>query len=231
LQPKTAKGVLIGMNKKMKLQGYYIEEEIVNAILHGLGTLAAITGLVFMCLKSIGFMGGERSGGIVIVSVVIFSATMTGMYLMSTLYHSIQPEKAKKFFQKMDHAMIFVFIAGTYTPYCLIVLGGGWGWSIFCLEWFMAVVGITLTLMDLKILKKIEVAVYIAMGWVIVIGSVPLIRSIPVQSLIFLMVGGIFYTFGTIWYRRKGVKYAHAVWHTFVILGTVFHWFSVWYLI
>ena len=201
------------------LPSYTIREEIINSILHGFGTLAAIFGLIMLCLKT---------AGIDIVSVVIFSATMICMFLASTLYHAIPHIDAKRILQKFDHYAIYIFIAGTYTPFCLIALRGGWGWSIFGIEWFLALSGIILHAINSKTLKKFETVVYILMGWVIVIGSVPLFRTVPVQSIILLLIGGLFYTLGTIWYRKKNMKHSHAIWHTFVIFGALFHWYSIW---
>ena len=199
---------------------YTIKEEIINSILHGFGTLGAVFGLIMLILKT--------SGAKNIVSVVIFTATMVGMFLISTLYHAIQHTDAKRILRKFDHSAIFIFIAGTYTPFCLSALRGGWGWSIFTVEWFLALTGIILHAMNNKMFKKIETAVYILMGWVIVIGCVPLFRAVPIQSIIPLVIGGLFYTLGTIWYRRKNMKHSHAVWHIFVILGALFHWYSIW---
>lgn len=213
------------------LPSYTISEEIANSILHGLGTLAAIAGLVLLSLKTSGFLGNKRAGNLDIIAVFLFDITMIGMFLISTLYHAIQHQGAKRILRKLDHSVIFIFIAGTYSPFCLIGLQGVWGWSLFAFEWFMALLGITLNILDFKALKKIEVAAYIMMGWAIVVGFIPLLRSVPVQSIILLIIGGTAYTLGIIWYRMKNVRHTHFVWHIFVITGTVCHWFSIWYLI
>jgi len=152
------------------------------------------------------------------------------MFLMSTLYHAIQHEGAKRVFRKLDHCAIFIFIAGTYTPFCLIGLRGAWGWSIFAFEWAMAILGIVFHSVGLKSFKKFEVAAYILMGWAIIAGFIPLIRSIPVISIIFLFAGGAAYTLGVIWYRMKNLVMGHITWHVFVIIGTVCHWFSIWFM-
>jgi hemolysin III len=210
---------------------YTIGEEIANSILHGVGTLGAIAGLVLLSLKAAGFLGGERGGALDITAVVLFAAAMIGMFLVSTLYHAIQHQGAKRILRVLDHSAIFLFIAGTYTPFCLIALKGAWGWSLFAVEWSLAVLGITLNILDCKALKKIEVAAYIIMGWAIITGSVPLFRSIPVRSFILLIAGGVAYSLGTIWYRMKSVRLTHVVWHAFVLIGTVCHWFSIWLLV
>ena len=209
---------------------YTIGEEIANSILHGIGTLLAIAGLVLLSLKTRGLLGVQRAGGLDIIAALVFTAAMIGMFLVSTLYHAIQHKGVKQILRRLDHSVIFIFIAATYTPFCLSGLRGGWGWTLFAVEWFLALLGITLNILDSKTLKKIEVAAYIMMGWAIIIGFVPLIRSVPVKSIILLLAGGAAYTAGTIWYRKKNVKLTHVIWHIFVLAGTVCHWFSIWYL-
>jgi len=209
---------------------YTIGEEIANSVLHGIGALAAITGLVFLNLKNTGFLGGHRSANMDIAAAVLFTATMIGMFLISTLYHAIQLQNVKSIFRKLDHSVIFIFIAGTYTPICLSGLRGAWGWSLFAVEWALALTGIILNILDSKTIKKIEVTVYIMMGWAIIIGFVPLINRIPLISTILILAGGAAYTLGAVFYRKKNIRHTHVIWHTFVIIGAVCHWFSVWYL-
>jgi hemolysin III len=210
---------------------YTIGEEITNAILHGIGALAAIAGLVLLSMKTTGFLGGQRTDNMDIVAVVIYAASMFAMFLTSTLYHSIQHQGAKIVLRKLDHSLIFIFIAGTYTPFCLIALRGIWGWSIFAFEWVLAALGIILHSVGSKSFKKIEIATYILMGWAIIVGFIPLVRAIPLVSVIFLLAGGVAYTLGVLWYRKKDVKFTHVVWHIFVLAGTVCHWFAVWYML
>jgi len=209
---------------------YTIGEEIANSVLHGIGALAAITGLVFLNLKNTGFLDGNRAANIDIVATVLFTATMIGMFLISTLYHAIQHQSVKSLFRKLDHSVIFIFIAGTYTPICLSGLRGAWGWSLFAVEWALALTGIILNIMDSKTIKKIEITVYIMMGWAIIIGLVPLINRVPIISIILLLAGGAAYTLGAVFYKKKSIKHTHVIWHTFVIIGAVCHWFSIWYL-
>ncbi|MCL2138983.1 MAG: hemolysin III family protein [Treponema sp.] len=210
---------------------YSTGEEIANTVLHGIGTLGAIAGLVLLNLKTTGIFGGQKTSTLDNIAAILFSATMIGMFLISTLYHAVQHKSVKPILRKLDHSVIFIFIAGTYTPFCLIGLGGLWGWGIFLLEWIMALLGIILNILDSKALKKIEMAAFILMGWAIVVGSVPLFRSISSHSIILLFAGGIAYTAGTFWYRKKTLKYNHAIWHGLVLAGTVCHWFSIWYII
>jgi hemolysin III len=209
---------------------YTVGEEIANSIIHGVGALGAIAGLVLLNLKTRGLLGGPRGNSIDITAVILFTAAMIAMFSASTLYHAIQHQGAKNVFRILDHSMIYIFIAGTYTPFCLSALKGGWGWSLFAVEWSLAALGIVLYASGNKAIKKIEVAVYIMMGWAIVIGFVPLVRSVPMLSVILLVAGGVIYTMGTLWYRKKHIRGSHIVWHSFVLLGTVFHWFSIWFL-
>ncbi|MDR0503373.1 MAG: hemolysin III family protein [Treponema sp.] len=216
--------------KAVAIPLYSIGEEISHSIIHGLGVLGAIAGLVLLNLKTTGILSGNRETHTDIAAALLFTVTMTGMFLVSTFYHAIQHKGAKSILRKMDHSMIFIFIAGTYTPFCLSGLQGAWGWSIFAIEWALAVTGITLNIINYKSLRKIEIAAYIMMGWVIIIGIVPLLKSVPIDTVVLLIVGGITYTAGVFWYRKKNLKYTHAVWHMFVVLGAVFHWFAVWNL-
>jgi hemolysin III len=209
---------------------YTIGDEIANSILHGIGALAAIAGLVLLNLKNSGVLGGHKAADMDIVSAILFAATMIGMFLISTLYHAIQLQSVKHIFRKLDHSVIFIFIAGTYTPICLSGLRGAWGWSLFAVEWALAFTGIILNVLNSKTLKKIEITVYIMMGWAIIIGFVPLIHRVPAISVIMLLAGGAAYTLGAAIYRKKSIKHTHVIWHTFVIIGAVCHWFSIWYL-
>jgi len=218
-------------NTASTLPLYTISEEIANSVLHGVGALAATAGLVLLTVKTLGFLGGKRTGNLDLIAVLLFTATMIAMFLISTLYHAIQHQVAKKVLRRLDHSVIFIFIAGTYSPFCLSALKGTWGWTLFAIEWSLAITGIILNIIGWKILKKIEVAVYIIMGWAIIAGSVPLVRAVPVQSVILLISGGIAYTIGAVLYRMKNIKFNHAIWHVFVLIGTVCHWFSIWYII
>jgi hemolysin III len=152
------------------------------------------------------------------------------MFLASTLYHAIQAEGAKRVFRIIDHSAIYLLIAGTYTPFSLIGLRGALGWVYFGLEWSLAAAGISLYAANVKFIKKIELAVYILMGWAVVAGAVRLYQSIPLSSIIFLAAGGISYTLGTIWYSKPARRGAHVVWHVFVLAGAVLHWWAVWFL-
>jgi hemolysin III len=155
---------------------------------------------------------------------------MMTMFLASTLYHAIQAEGAKRVFRVNDHSVIYFLIAGTYTPFSLLGFRGVLGWVYFGIEWGLAAAGISLYAANVKFIKKIELAVYILMGWAVLAGAFRLYQSIPRKSMIFLVIGGIAYTLGTIWYSKPNRRGAHVVWHVFVLAGAVLHWWAVWFL-
>jgi hemolysin III len=148
---------------------------------------------------------------------------------MSTLYHSITNKRAKAFFRIMDHNTIFFLIAGTYTPITLALLRGTLGWVLFGVVWGAAVIGIILNSIDLEKFRKPSVVCYVAMGWVVIFAIQPLMAAVPTLTLVFLLLGGVFYTLGIVFYAIKKVKYFHSVWHIFVVMGSAFHYFSILY--
>jgi hemolysin III len=160
----------------------------------------------------------------------VFTAAMMTMFLASTLYHAIQHEGAKRVFRVLDHSAIYLFIAGTYTPFCLLGLKGALGWAFLGFEWAMAIAGIALYAANCKFVKKAELAIYILMGWAIVAGWIPLSKVLPRPSLILLAAGGAVYTLGTLWYSKPHRRGAHVTWHVFVLGGAACHWASVWFL-
>jgi hemolysin III len=206
-------------------------EEIANAILHGLGAALAVAGLTLLVLRARGGLGGKGGGTLELVSLTVFAASMIFMFLTSTLYHAIQHKGAKRVFRILDHSAIYLLIAGTYTPFSLLCLRGPLGWTYFGLEWALALAGISLYATGLKFMKKIELAVYILMGWAVVAGGYKLYHTIPRLSFAFLIAGGAAYTLGTFWYSRHRLRNAHVIWHFFVLAGAAFHWFSAWQLV
>jgi hemolysin III len=206
-------------------------EEIANSILHGLGAILAVAGLTLLVLRAGGNLGGRGGDGLALVSLTIFSVSMILMFLASTLYHAIQHEGAKRVFRILDHSAIYLLIAGTYTPFSLLCLRGALGWTYFGIEWALAAAGISFYAAGLKFMKKIELVVYILMGWAIVIGGYKLYHSIPRLGFVFLVAGGAAYTLGIFWYSRRKLRNAHVIWHFFVLAGAAFHWFSAWQLV
>ncbi len=220
---KEIGGVFMGNQiNKNTAKRYTLGEEIFNAVSHGTGGLLAIAGTVVMIVCA-----AIYSNAWGVVSSAIYGASMIILYTMSTLYHAITNEKAKKFFRIMDHNTIFLLIAGTYTPITLVPLRGPVGWVLFGIVWGAAVIGIVLNSINLEKFKKLSIVCYVAMGWAIIFAIKPMIKSVPQISLIFLLIGGIFYTVGIAFYVIKKIKYFHSIWHLFTIGGTIFHYFSI----
>ncbi len=210
----------------MSKKPYTLGEEIFNSVTHGVGTLLAIAGMVILIVFS-----AIKGDAWAVVSTSIYGATLIILYTMSTLYHSLTNNKAKKFFRIMDHNSIFLLIAGTYTPYTLVALRGGLGWTMFGIVWAATVIGVIFNSIDLEKFKKASLICYIAMGWVIVAAIKPLVAALSSLSLLFLLLGGICYTGGVVFYAIKKIRYFHSVWHIFVLAGSVLHYFSILFMI
>lgn len=200
-------------------------EEIANSISHGIGFLASLVGAPFLIAAAV------REGSTWnVVGASIFVASMALLYLSSTLYHAFPHERVKRIFWTFDHGAIYLLIAGTYTPFTLGVLRGGWGWTLFGLVWGMAILGITLKAVGRIRHPVLSTVLYLAMAWLIVIAVRPLSQHLPLPGLIWLGAGGFFYTAGVGFYAAKKVRYSHLVWHFFVLAGTACHYFGIlWY--
>ena len=206
---------------------YTLGEEIFNSVSHGVGALLAIAG----CIILIVFCNMNR-GAVEVVSASVFGASMIILYTMSTLYHALTNPKAKRIFRIFDHDTIFLLIAGTYTPYALCCIKPLWlGITIFCAIWTAAAIGITLSSINLEKFSKFSTICYVVMGWAIVFAIKPLYEQLSTFSLIMLIAGGLMYSGGVYFYKKKSVKYFHSIWHLFVLAGTVMHFFSVLYAI
>ena len=197
-------------------------EEIANSVSHGVGFLAAVAAAPFLVLSAVQHGGAAR-----IVGASVFAATMVLLYLTSTLYHALPNNRAKRIFQVLDRAAIFLMIAGTYTPFTLGVLRGVWGWTLFGLVWGLALAGVVLTAVGGVQYPKLSTFLYLAMGWLILIAVKPLWLRVPSWGLFWLLAGGIAYTVGVVFYAAKRVRYSHFVWHLFVITGTACHFIAV----
>lgn len=197
-------------------------EEIANSVSHGIGLLAAIVGLPVLIVSAV-----RHGTASTVVGATIFGATMIILYLASTLYHAMPRNRAKRLFRVFDHGAIFLVIAGTYTPFTLGVLRGGWGWSLFGIVWGLAVFGILLKSVNGVRNMVLSTVVYLAMGWVVVIAVGPLVERMPVPGLWLLAAGGLCYTFGVIFFAIPKMPYSHFVWHLFVLAGSAFHFFAV----
>lgn len=205
-----------------KIKKYTLGEEIFNSVSHGVGAGLSVAGTVVLIVSAV-----IHTNAWGIVSSCIYGATLIILYTMSTLYHSLTNAKAKAFFRIMDHNTIFLLIAGTYTPITLYFLGGVTGWVLFAIVWGVAVIGIIINSINLEKARIPSIFCYVAMGWVIIFAIKPLIAAMPTVSLVFLIIGGVFYTLGITFYAIKKVKYFHSVWHLFTVAGSVFHYFSI----
>ena len=202
---------------------YTLGEEIFNSVSHGVGALLAIAGTAVLIV-----FAALHRGPMEVVCSCLFGASLIILYTMSTLYHAITNPTAKRVFQILDHNTIFLLIAGTYTPYTLCCIKPMWlGWTIFGCIWGAAVFGIVMSSVSLERFRKISTFCYILMGWGIILAIRPLTRGIPPFSLVTLIVGGVLYSLGVIFYVKKSVKYFHSIWHLFVVAGSVLHFFSV----
>ena len=198
-------------------------EEIANGVSHGIGFLLAIASLPILLA-----FAPERSTAINIVAACVFSATMMLLYGVSTLYHAWPPGRFKAWLNRCDHAAIYLFIAGSYTPFVLGALRGGWGWSLFGVVWTFAVLGFTAKLANRLKHPLWSTGLYIVMGWVVVIAAAPMIARVPCAGLAWLIGGGLSYTAGAIVFLFDArVRYAHFVWHLFVLGGSACHFVAV----
>lgn len=193
-------------------------EELANAITHGVGTILAITGFVFLMIIADGYLA---------FSFAVYGSTLVMLYLASTLYHSLVFTRARTLFRKFDHMAIFLLIAGTYTPFCLTVLDGWLRWTLLGAVWTFAVVGIVLKSLFTGRFEWLSVSMYILTGWMVLLAIKPIYEFLSPEGFIFLVSGGIAYTIGTIFYVKSKIPYFHSIWHLWVLAGSVFHFFSI----
>jgi len=201
---------------------YSIGEEIANAITHGIGALLSIAGLAV--LVSFAALYGDAWH---VVSTSIFGATLVLLYAASTVYHSVWHHPTKRILQRLDHSAIFLLIAGTYTPFALVNMRGPWGWTLFGIIWSMALLGIALQLIPRRRNERLSLVLYLGMGWMAVAAIKPFLAGVETGGLILLLIGGLFYSLGVIFYVWQQLKYHHAIWHGFVLAGSAFHFFAV----
>lgn len=209
--------MLIGSTNRPQSRG----EEIANAVSHGVGFVAAVATIPVLVMSAL------NDGTAAVVGATIFGATMALLYLTSTLYHAVTPTRAKRVFQILDHAAIYLLIAGTYTPFTLGVLRGAWGWTLFGLIWGLALIGIFLKSMRGIRYPRLSTAVYLMMGWLVLIAIKPLAGNVQSWGLFWLVAGGMAYTAGVGFYAARRMRYAHLVWHLFVLAGTACHFVAV----
>jgi hemolysin III len=197
-------------------------EHIANAVTHGAGF-----GLSVACLVLLVVFASLRKGAWEVVSCSVYGATLVILYLASTLYHSIHFPRVRHVLNIIDHAAIYLLIAGTYTPYLLVPLRGGLGWSLFGVIWGLAVLGIVFQALFISRFKILSTLTYLAMGWMVVATIVPLLKVLPVMAIVWLAIGGVCYTLGTVFYVWQRLKFAHAIWHLFVLAGSLSHFFGI----
>lgn len=196
-------------------------EEIANSVSHGIGLLTALVATPFLVLAA------APHGTMNIVGVSIFAATAAGLYLTSTVYHALPHGRAKRVLRGLDHGAIYLLIAGTYTPFTLGVLRGGWGWTLLGVIWSLALAGLIFkTLVSFRY-PRLSTATYLAMSWLVIVAVYPLIQRIPIEGLLWLLAGGLLYTGGIGFYAAKQMKYAHFIWHLCVLTGTACHFVAV----
>jgi hemolysin III len=201
---------------------YTKREELANAITHGLGTVLSITGLVLLIIFA------SMKGTVWhVVSFTIFGVTMLLLYTASTLVHSFPEGKAKDLFETFDHSCIYLFIAGTYTPLLLVTLRSPLGWTMFGIVWGLAIGGVVFKAFFTKKFLVLSTLFYVMMGWLIVFMWNPLQELLMPGGIRLLIIGGILYTFGSVFYIWRGFPYHHAVWHLFVVAGSVMHFFAI----
>lgn len=201
---------------------YTKKEEVVNAITHGIGVLLSIVALVFLIISS----AKQGSPWLIVISV-IYGISMLLLYVASTLVHSFPEGKAKDIFEIFDHSAIYIFIAGTYTPIMLLVIQGTLGWTLLGIVWGVAVLGVIFKAFFVKKFLFISTILYIAMGWLIILAWGPLTATMPATGIQLLIAGGLFYTFGAVFYVWRAFPFHHAVWHIFVLAGSVSHFFVI----
>ncbi|HPD57402.1 MAG TPA: hemolysin III family protein [Smithellaceae bacterium] len=197
-------------------------EEIANSITHGMGAFLSLAALVLLIVFA-SLYGGARH----IVSCTIFGFALVLLYTASTLYHSFRKPRVKFIFKIIDHSCIYILIAGTYTPFMLVAVRGVLGWTIFGIVWGMTVLGILFKSFFIHRFKILSTLAYIAMGWIAIFAIKPIFQSLSEGAVFWLIVGGLAYTLGTIFYAWKKLPFNHAIWHFFVLAGSVCHFFAV----
>lgn len=209
--------------KKIAIPSYTLGEELLNSISHGIGALLGAAALVLCVVVS----ALHRDPWAVVASS-IYGSSLVILYCMSTIYHALRVNMAKRVFRVIDHCSIYFLIAGTYTPYTLVSLRGPIGWTLFGIIWGAAIVGIVLNAIDIKKFKVVSMITYIAMGWAIIFAAKPMAAAIEWGGILFLILGGISYTIGASLYAiGKKRRYLHGVFHIFVVIGSTLHFFSI----
>ncbi len=203
-----------------------VAEEWANSVTHGLGALLSIAAVVILVVASRLYGDAWR-----IVSSSIFGASLVILYSSSTIYHWVSEPHLKRGFRVLDHASIYILIAGSYTPFTLVNMRGGWGWSLFGVIWGLAIIGVVLKIHFVERYEMLSTIIYLAMGWLMVIAIEPLMDAVPLGGLLWLVGGGVCYTLGVVFFIWERLLYSHAIWHLFVLGGSICHFFAVLYYV
>ncbi|WP_404397660.1 hemolysin III family protein [Idiomarina loihiensis] len=207
-------------------KAYTVKEEVAHALTHGVGAVLSIAALIVMLVWTAAYGDAWH-----VVASSIYGASLILLYTASTLYHAFPWPRMKAVFQQLDHAAIYILIAGTYTPFALINLRGGWGWTLLGVAWGIALLGVILELGMKRRIKWLSLSLYLGMGWMALIAIKPMLDNVDSGGLMLLVAGGLAYTLGVIFYVWKSLPYHHAIWHLFVLAGSVFHFFSIFYFV
>jgi hemolysin III len=202
---------------------YHLGDILANAITHGIGAVLAIAGAVILTLAA----SARGASWQVVTGCSVFSATLVLVYICSTLYHSLVRTGARHVFHILDHSAIYLLIAGTYTPFCLVTLRGPLGWTILAVEWLLAVAGVVFKSFAVGRFEVASALVYLAQGWFVVVAVVPLVHALGWHGVLWLGAGGVAYTLGMIFFALDRLRYFHALWHLFVLAGSVAHYFAI----
>lgn len=213
----------MGMIKEVKTQT--IGEEIANSVSHGVGAGLSVAALVLLVVRA-----AHTSGALGVVSASIYGGSLVILYLLSCLYHALAKTKARKLFQILDHCSIFILIVGTYTPIALSFIKGALGWTIFGIQAGCMVLGIVFNAINMERWKKASLVLYVIMGWMIVF-SIKSLLSFPPAALWLLVLGGVSYTVGIIFYKKKELKFFHFIWHIFVLGGSILQFFCIYFYV
>ena len=197
-------------------------EELANGITHGIGLVLSIVGLAVLVFLSV-----MRGNAWHIVGCTTFGVSLVLLYTASTMYHSFRSARWKRILKTLDHTAIYLLIAGTYTPFTMVNLRGFWGWTLFTLVWSLSVFGILWKIFNVDRYQIMSTLIYIAMGWLVVIAIKPLLLGIPLSGIAWLVAGGLFYTAGVIFFAANRIPYNHAIWHIFVLAGSICHYIAV----
>ncbi|HOK08389.1 MAG TPA: hemolysin III family protein [Candidatus Hydrogenedens sp.] len=201
---------------------YTTVEEVFHALTHGLGAGLSVAGLIIMLVLAV-----QKGDPWILASVLVYGNALILLYLSSTLYHSFPQGKLKQFFQFMDHACIYVLIAGTYTPFLLVFMRGIWGWTLFTALWVLTILGFIFKIFFIGKWNRLATVIYVLMGWIAIIALKPAIEMIPFGALILMLIGGILYTGGVAFYLWERLPFHHVIWHLFVLSASIIHFICV----